>query len=108
MSKPIPKPKKVSNPWTEREIAKLQRMASDGLTYRGAAIALGTHTEMSVRGKARDLGIQFRSRHTASDPRLSGPIPKPVEPRNTSTLTAFIMGDPIPGRSALEQKMGVK
>lgn len=104
MPKPIPKPKRVMNPWTEQEIAMLRRMAKDGLTWRGAAAILGTHPEQGVRQKAIDLAIEFKHRHTASDPRLSGPIPKPVEPRNTSTLTAFIMGDPIPGRSALEQK----
>lgn len=83
--------------WTADEVETLKTMLDAGARYAAIAKVLG-RTEGSVSRKACDAGLVI------PEPSVRAVIPKPVTPRNTSTLTAFILGDPPPGRSALDQR----
>lgn len=96
-----------SSHWTDAEVALLIRLASEGHTASSAAAIIG-RPRAGVRHKGYMIGHPLRYESTWSppkEPKIDTPTPKPVASRNTTSLTAMFFGDPIPGRSALDQKL---
>lgn len=115
------------NWWTEKRIAQARAMAADGCNAREIGEAIGT-SRCAVIGANRryKIGLPGQSegvrRQLARDPmirlRISAGVrragrqvrrePEPVRPVGACQLhastTAYLMGDPPPGRSALDAR----
>lgn len=96
--------------WTHAEISKLRAMHARGSTKEQIADALGRPLA-GVDSKARSLALYWRKDKSAgwrtSDAELLQQAKRLIPPSTRhGSLTAFIMGDPPPGRSALDQKRG--
>lgn len=94
--------------WTHTEISKLRAMHASGWTKEQIAEALGRPLA-GVDTKARSLALYWRKDKSAgwrtSDAELLEQAKKLIPPSaRHASFTAFIMGDPPPGRSALDQK----
>lgn len=91
--------------WTEAEIALLQKCIAEGMTARQAACCFPKRSVDILRHKAQRLGLKFAPGAVGininTDPE---PVLQVVTPRSTVSLTAFVCGDPAPGRSALDKK----
>lgn len=91
--------------WTEDDIAVLRAQARVGKTVKQIGSIIGRHPE-TVRSKAKLLGIQlsFAARRHPKEPTVVVVRPPMPTPKPHTSLTALVMGDPLPGRSALDQK----
>lgn len=89
--------------WSEQETGIFLRCLMKGMTAKEIMPLLPGRTEFAMRKKARVHGVRFSSRRGAETTKRSPIIPT-VEARNTTSLTAFVFGDPPPGRSALDQR----
>lgn len=88
--------------WTEQEVGQLHLMVGKGLEVDQICEALD-RTERSIHAKMRDQGLLlFRAHSGAQEVAKTRHLipPRAVHPN----LTAAIMGDPLPGRSALDQR----
>jgi hypothetical protein len=106
--------------WSEHEIAKLRTMWDSAMTITQIAGALG-RSRNGVIGKVRRIDLPMRKPWQAKDPaRRKTDIVIPKEARHTSKSAASVaempspvndtrsgfarlMGDPLPGRSALDK-----
>ena len=82
-------------PWTAAEIATLRRIWGT-MTPNEMAQQIG-RSRSAVTGKAHDLGL-FRKQDPAPK-QAARVLPLPA------TTTALLMGDPLPGRSALDRRV---
>ena len=80
-------------PWSAAEIATLRRIWGT-MTPNEMARQIG-RTRAAVTGKAHDLGL-FRKQDSAPKQAV---LPLPA------TTTALLMGDLLPGRSALDRRV---
>jgi len=85
-------------PWTAAEIATLRRIWGT-MTPGEMARCIG-RSRAAVTGKAHDLGL-FRKQDPAPK-QAARVLPLPA------TTTALLMGDPLPGRSALDRRVTVR
>lgn len=84
-------------PWSAAEIATLRRICGT-MTPNEMARQIG-RSRSAVTGKAHDLGL-FRKQAEAREARQAAHVlPLPA------TTTALLMGDPLPGRSALDRRV---
>ncbi len=88
--------------WTEEQLKVLISAASNGLTVSQMAKLVDRHPE-TVRSKAKKLGLIVTPAKRPPVETVAAPqkLPAYVRPKS---FTAWIMGDPLPGRSALDQK----
>lgn len=99
--------------WSEREIDRLQEMWDEqGLSASEIAVVL-RRSRSAVVGKVRRLHLSRRRRSPVKSfvaekrPRRpwkhdSGLVPEAID--DTRSFTARLMGDLLPGRSALDKK----
>lgn len=84
-------------PWTEAEIARAVQLRKSGLLIKEVAEQLG-RTFDSTASKIGNL-------KTLIDGKAKAPAARPRLYRSRSEfVTASLMGDPPPGRSALDQR----
>lgn len=79
--------------WTEDELNRLVAMLKDDCGIEDIAAALG-RSETSVKARAYSMTALWSAER---------PVQRVPAALHTN-LTSFIMGDPVPGRSALDQK----
>lgn len=84
--------------WTDEEIQTLKAMIGWKATIEMMCEAL-SRSKDSIVAKATQLGLVAIQRQKSTGKNL---IQVPF--RNTQSLTAFLLGDPPPGRSALDMR----
>lgn len=89
--------RKGARVWTDADVATLHRMVGEGALFRDIDTALGRRPNSSAAKYA-----ELRSKARAAE--LRAPKPSPAPTASHATLTALIFGDPLPGRSALDQR----
>ena len=94
---------KTSKAWTEEDHRRLCAMVEDGQSWKEIGIALGRteqacythhrrgHVPRGPKNRRRSLDSAFQARQAIAE----------LPPRS---LTAEFFGDPLPGRSALDQR----
>ncbi|WP_316172436.1 hypothetical protein [Bradyrhizobium sp. SZCCHNRI2049] len=101
--------------WTHREMETLLRLAQAGETWTtiNGEIGRGAHAcENRFQRVATKLQKEARARALAARRSLKAPVEtparkKPIAPIVSAaprSLTAAVLGDPLPGRSALDQR----
>lgn len=109
---------KKFRPWTNEEAATAARIwrelgdAPKAVKYRAIGEAIG-RSAGAVEGQWKSRGPSFVGVGLVSDPVISrgGPPAHVIEERNRAyaadvSTTAYWMGDPLPGRSALARRAG--
>ena len=95
--------------FTPEEIDLLRWCVAEGMTVRQAVHHFENRRDDTLRRKAGDMGLTFAMERRGPAHQMVRPIepnlPR-VPPRSTASLTAFVCGDPAPGRSALDQRAG--
>lgn len=92
--------------WTDEEVEIVRQCQAKGMTARQASEMLVDRSVAVVRLKAKQAGFPF-----PSAPPPPAPVVREKErelvrvpDRNYSSFTSRLMGDPAPGRSALDQR----
>ena len=90
-------------PWSATEIAKLNRLAAAGLNFLQIAAEFPERSLGGIRDFCRKNEIEVSLMH--APPERLAPIDPTRFPNYAGmSLTARLLGDPAPGRSALAQK----
>lgn len=95
--------------WSPEEEQMLRKCISEGMKAKQVASLLPGRTVGAVGDKARSMGCRFGTRNELGREWVIAdrePMPARVASRSTVSLTAFVCGDPAPGRSALDQRQG--
>lgn len=88
--------------WTEAEAQQLKKMRRDGMSYPAIARAMN-RTTSSVEGKGNNLGLGTEFRELGARAYRDTQALIPRVDRSKMSMTALMLGDPPPGRSALDQ-----
>jgi hypothetical protein len=86
-----------SREWTDTEVSQLEALRAKGMSYTEIAKVLG-RTMWSVQSKGSNLGLT----NPVSEFEAAQALVPQVD-RSKMSLTALMLGDPPPGRSALDQ-----
>ncbi|WEK05751.1 MAG: hypothetical protein P0Y65_05710 [Candidatus Devosia phytovorans] len=91
-----------SRPWTEADCLQLEKLIKEGLSYDEISEIIG-RSPLSVAGKANNMGLaKFKGGEGAKAFEAAKSL-IPTVSVHQSTFARW-MGDPPPGRSALDQR----
>lgn len=93
--------------WTDDEVEIVRQCQEQGMTARQAAERLVGRSVAVIRLKAKEEGFPFPLMTLTSEPPVMREKERElvrVPDRNYSSFTSRLMGDPAPGRSALDQR----
>ncbi len=88
--------------WTEAEEQQLMDMRAQGRSYRDCAKAL-KRSLCSAQEKGYRLGLNYEFKEHSAGAHREAQALIPRIDRSKMSLTALMLGDPPPGRSALDQ-----
>lgn len=92
--------KPLGTPWSEDELATVVRMRQAGNSIARVAIVLERELG-SVESKVGNLHTEINGPRKC---RARPPVARRVCASRSELVTATLMGDPPPGRSALDQR----